>query len=490
MVKCETKDCSTTADYGYNYGEAIACSKHRVMEPENLKMVNVRAKRCIKCVKTTDPAYGFEGKERTHCFKCKEPNMINLKNKKKCVKCKSVSPTYGLDRNKPPTHCTKCKTPDMFDVTHKMCIGCNKVRPNFGLVLKKPTHCFDCKTPEMEDVTHNLCEKCNETRPNFGLTKATHCSKCKTNNMKKFSRVCCVCNNREPTYGIDIDKPATHCSKCKTDNMKNTRKMCEGCGDTYPSFGLDINKPPTHCLECKTDDMVSTNKMCLCGKSQPTFGFELKETKEQVATSCMLCAEEGMIDIKHIKEKCKIHLCYIRAVNPQYKGYCLRCFVYTFPEETISRNYKTKETAMVESVMENHKDIEWVWDKKIKGGISLRRPDLFGKLKDKNIILECQESHHTRDIPICVNRRKMELSQDVKHEPTVIIYFNPDSYINEENKRIPSCWSITKETGMLKVSNKNNWEERLKKLNETIDYWKKTSLEKTIEPVELFCNKN
>ena len=84
----------------------------------------------------------------------------------------------------------------------------------------------------------------------------------------------------------------------------------------------------------------------------------------------------------------------------------------------------------------------------------------------------------------------MELSKDVKHEPTVIIYFNPDSYIDEENKKIPSCWSITKETGMLKIANKNKWEERLKKFSETIDYWIKTPFEGTIKSVELFNDKN
>ena len=47
-----------------------------------------------------------------------------------------------------------------------------------------------------------------------------------------------------------------------------------------------------------------------------------------------------MIDVKH--KKCLTPLCELRVKN-KYKGYCFRCFCFTYPEESISRNYKTKE---------------------------------------------------------------------------------------------------------------------------------------------------
>jgi hypothetical protein len=80
----------------------------------------------------------------------------------------------------------------------------------------------------------------------------------------------------------------------------------------------------------------------------------------------------------------------------------------------------------------------------------------------------------------------MELSQDVEHKPIIFIRFNPDKYINEENKKIPSCFSITKTTGALKVSMPNKWKERLNSLKENIDYWLENETDKTIEIIQLY----
>jgi hypothetical protein len=80
----------------------------------------------------------------------------------------------------------------------------------------------------------------------------------------------------------------------------------------------------------------------------------------------------------------------------------------------------------------------------------------------------------------------MTLSQDVDHRPIVFIRFNPDKYINEENKSVPSCFSITKATGALKVNIQKNWNNRLKTLKEHIDYWIEKETNKTIELVQLY----
>lgn len=46
---------------------------------------------------------------------------------------------------------------------------------------------------------------------------------------------------------------------------------------------------------------------------------------------------------------CKTYLCYTR-VSEKYEGYCLYCFINMFPEKPVSRNYKTKEYAVVEYI--------------------------------------------------------------------------------------------------------------------------------------------
>ena len=54
--------------------------------------------------------------------------------------------------------------------------------------------------------------------------------------------------------------------------------------------------------------------------------------------------------------------CQTMVTNPLYKGYCLRCFVYTFPNEKVSRNHKTKKT-VVDFVLEKFDKLSWIWIK-------------------------------------------------------------------------------------------------------------------------------
>jgi hypothetical protein len=67
---------------------------------------------------------------------------------------------------------------------------------------------------------------------------------------------------------------------------------------------------------------------------------------------------------------------------------------------------------------------------------------------------------------------------------------NPDKYTDENDKSIPSCFSITKNTGALKVNNEKKWNERLNTLKNKIDYWVNTETEKTVELIPLYYDKN
>jgi hypothetical protein len=405
---CKTEGCEERAEYGYEHKVFIACKIHRILEPEELRMVNVKNKRCIKCKKTMDPIYGLEGGEKTHCYKCREPEMVNLKEYKKCF-CNRVLPSFGFKKGKAnATHCKDCKTEGMFNVTEKKCF-CGKHQPVFGTVIRKATHCSSCKTPEMFDVINEICF----------------------------------------------------------------------CGKARPSFGLEIKKS-THCKECKTPEMFNVNcKKCFCGRVQPSFALSGNQ-----ASHCYDCKTSGMINVN--AKRCLTEHCDTYAWNPNYEDYFMRCFMYVFPDKPIARNYKTKETAMVNYIMERFNNQDWVWDKRIENGISLKRPDLYLNLDDMKLTIECQESHHKSDDCTCINRRIMELSLDVKHIPMVSLYFNPDSYKNKEGKKIESCWGVTPKTGIAIIVDKEMWEKRLKVLGDTIEYWLKNKTEKTVEIIELF----
>ena len=186
-----------------------------------------------------------------------------------------------------------------------------------------------------------------------------------------------------------------------------------------------------------------------------------------------------MIDIKH--KRCKTPLCTTRATE-KYEGYCMYCFVNTFPDKKVSRNYKTKEKATTDFILSQYPTIDWISDKRVQDGCSRRRPDLFLDLGYQIIIIEVDENQHIDYDCSCENKRLMELSQDVGHRPIIFIRFNPDEYND-----ITSCWGINKQgIAIVKKSKIKEWEERLTTLKTQIDYWLENATDKTIEVIQLF----
>jgi hypothetical protein len=95
-------------------------------------------------------------------------------------------------------------------------------------------------------------------------------------------------------------------------------------------------------------------------------------------------------------KRCKTLFCDIMATQKKYKGYCMRCFIHTFPTEKVARNYKTKEQSVVDFIKENFPKIKWICDKIINGGCSKRRPDIMLDLGTHIIIIEIDENSHDR----------------------------------------------------------------------------------------------
>ena len=135
------------------------------------------------------------------------------------------------------------------------------------------------------------------------------------------------------------------------------------------------------------------------------------------------------------------------------------------------------------------------FDRRIVGGCSNRRPDVFIDLGHKVIVVEVDENQHELYDCSCENKRLMQLSADIDHRPLVIIRFNPDDYLRRQGEcmqKVTSCWGINKSTGaaVLKKIKTSEWSERLSSLKTTIDYWLENDTEKTIEVVHLFFDEN
>ena len=337
-----------------------------------------------------------------------------------------------------------------------MCLqdGCKK-RGYYNFLGADGSYCPEHRLEGMIDIKHKKCEHPDcETRP---------------------------------TYNLPGETKAKFCNEHKLEGMVNiVSKRCEhpDCSK-IPNYNLPGETKGKFCNEHKLEGMVDIkNKKCEhfdCSK-QPNYNLP-GETRGRF---CNEHKTEGMVDVK--SKMCKTPLCDTRATD-KYKGYCLRCFMYTFPNEPVTRNYKTKETATVDKIREEFEEkVDLTTDKIVAGGCSKRRPDCYIDLAYQVIIIEVDENQHTDYDCSCENKRTMELSRDFGHRPIVFIRFNPDKYILD-GKVITSCWGTNKKgITTVKKSKVKEWNTRLNTLIDTIKYWiePENKTNKTVEVIQLY----
>jgi hypothetical protein len=243
-----------------------------------------------------------------------------------------------------------------------------------------------------------------------------------------------------------------------------TAKKCihEGC-DTLPAYNFP-GLPKIYCATHRKEGMI--NVLCTfcqyegCSK-QAVFNI-LSEKKGA------FCSQHKSIDMVNVIDK-KCSMCPTHANrNLPKKGYCYRCFIYTFPEEKVSQHFKVKEQHVREFIQQKFEQYNTIFDKTIHGGCSKRRPDAFIDMLVYSIIIEVDEGQHEQYS--CENKRMMELFQDLGHRPIVFIRFNPDKYINSENEKVDSCFKYHKQSGVPVIKNKKIWNNRLQELKNKISY--------------------
>lgn len=356
-------------------------------------------------------------------------------------------------------------------------------------------------------------------------SKGEYCKLHKKDKMIEIFRKSNICLEKDcitrASYNYKEKNKGLYCFKHKEEGMVDViSKRCifEGC-ETLASYNYEGKKGRLYCKKHKDEGMTLNNKTCIkegC-KSQPNYNFKGKIE----GLYCAKHKEEGMIDIKHkkcsengceiipkynyegelkgeycvthkktgmvdvIHPKCKNEWCYT-LVTEKYEGYCRFCYIYTFPDKPVARNYKTKERAVADFVLEKFPDFTWRIDKIIQDGCSKRRPDLFLDLGYQVIIVEIDENQHDGYDCSCENKRIMQISLDVDHRPIIFIRFNPDDYLKGEENVI-SCWGFNT-TGICVIKKKREWKQRLNILKQEIEYWyeEENQTDKTIEIIQLF----
>ena len=247
---------------------------------------------------------------------------------------------------------------------YDLCKKCCKTHASHALPGQKATRCAPCAENGMEQVKSKKCVKCCKTQANFGLPgqKATHCAPCAEDGMKNVkSKKCVKCCETQASHAFPGQK-ATHCAKCAVDNMEDVvSKKCVKCCKTQANFGFPCKKA-THCAPCAEDGMenVKSKKCVKCCKTIPKYGLP-----GQKSTHCAPCAENGMENV--VSKKCqgghtsdgKLFTCpfQLSAKIEKYRGHCMRCFCFMFPEDVVALQSKQllnrHETKVRFSIEEN-----------------------------------------------------------------------------------------------------------------------------------------
>jgi hypothetical protein len=430
--------------------------------------------------------FNFKGKNKMYCSEHKQEGMVDVVHNMCQENGCGLRAGFNFLGKKNGIYCVNHKKENMVDVTHKTCLECG-LRANFNFKGKKNgIYCETHKKENMVDVTHKTCLEC-DLRPNFnfkGKKSGLYCESHKKEGMVDVLSKKCQEHNCEksPTFNFK-GKTAIYCGDHKKEGMVNVKdKMCQESNcETIPIFNFKGKKGGIYCETHKKENMVDVRHQT-CLDCELRAGFNFKGNTKGIY--CGIHKKEGMVDVVH--KMCLTEHCEIRG-SKKFENYCLFCFINTFPDKPVAKNYKTKEKAVSDYIKQEFSEFTLITDKKLEGGCSRRRPDILLDLGYQVIIIEIDENQH--EDYICENKRIMEISQDLGHRPVVFIRFNPDAYKTPQGN-ITGCWGPNgKGILVVKKSKQKEWSERLETLKETVKIWLNNQTQKTIEMVHLFYDK-
>jgi hypothetical protein len=433
--RCQNENCKTQAVFNLP-GEMKRnwCRQHKTVEMIDVVNPKCQYENCSK-----QPCYNYPTEKKgRYCKLHKIEGMIDIKDRKQCEHdgCKTRA-CFNLSSEAVPKFCTIHKRPDMVDITKVTCVedGCD-VRPTFGFKDGRPTSCKAHKKEEMIDLRHTYsCLDCTK-RPTFNFLGET----------------CAI-------YCVDHKKP----------NMVNVleNRLCKDC--TRRAYYGSLLNFPVYCNDHKKEGMIWVVKklQChLCDKS-PTYGYEKNKP-----IACRDHKNEDMRDVHHVT--CKTHMCDVRPVRD---GYCSRCYIYTFPDSKVTRNFKTKELAVREFLNIQFPNVTLIHDKRVD--CSLYRPDFSIDMGSHSVIIEVDENQHEKYDLSCENKRLMSIFQGFGSRPLVVIRFNPDKYDD-----VKGCW-----TRDCKIRDVKNWKVRLETLKESINNAMANLPQKEVTLLNLYYDK-
>ena len=316
--------------------------------------------------------------------------------------------------------------------------------------------------------------------------RKTRCKECKGGSICEHGKHRAIC------------KDCKGGSICEHNNQKSLCKECDGVGI------CEHGKQRAICKECDgvgiCEHMVQKYRCKKCKGSQICAHNKIKNI-------CRECKGSSICQHDNVKSRCKdcnggsicehgklrrqecivctpslaCQNCFHIYVGPKsrFRPYCFRCYCVLNPDVDIPRKYMMKEHHLRNELKKEFPDIRMIFNKKIGGGCSNRRPDVRIECLTHTLIIECDENQHK--YTSCEEKRMMELFQDLGDRPLVMIRFNPDGYDD-----IRGCFKTT-QMGYLYL-NKKEWNKRLQILVQKIQKYKHSVPEQEIFIEKLFYN--
>jgi hypothetical protein len=398
---CDFETCRKYANYGEHYGKPLRCRTHK----EEYILVS---QLCQEGNCKSRPNFNYEGETRKiYCFEHKKENMVDIKHKICTFENCKTRASCNYENETTPIYCATHKEKNM--------VALNTIFCNFENCKTRPTYNYE-----------------NETNP-------IYCSKHKKNNMVNVkSSTCCELNcKKSQIYNYENEKKPLYCFEHKKNDMVNVvGKRCE-----FPfckiraAFNYIDKNMGIFCATHKKNDMVDVkSKKCIyedCSR-QPSFNYI-----NQSAIYCSFHKKNDMVDVNN--KKCKANLCLGTSGNPKYKGYCTNCYQHLFPLDTLTYQIrsKTKEICTRDYINENFKGFQH--DKPLYTGncncTHRRRIDHRVLIGNTLLCVETDEGQH-KDY----NKKDEEIRYDdlfmIHSGKFVFIRFNPDKYINKNNKSV------------------------------------------------------
>jgi hypothetical protein len=332
------------------------------------------------------------------------------KTRQKCIRCPGTASKnylcakhYAIENDK---YCSECENHAQYK-SYTKCYTHSKTSGTKPKCLSE--HCN-----KFAQSPSKYC--CNHAMEITGVSTSQQCSKdeCKNNALRGG-----FCT----THG-------------KENGIESLKCISEGCANNRKKGG--------YCKKHGNERGIKLDIGCPHGKTQQAF--------------CQICDQS-----KHPNMWCKE--CKTKCLRPGkryeiWDGYCFDCYRTTFPSK-ITRVFQCRELAMRDVISKSFPDIDIIFDKRIDGGRSGRRPDVLIQCDTHCVIIECDENQHKKHSNYSDEKQRMiDISRDLGDKHVVFIRFNPDSY-----NAIPSCFT---KRGKIRETSNDDWKFRCSTLIDTI----------------------